>query len=261
LVEAMKFGYAKYSKLGDPDFMEEEVVNKLMDDMTSPKIGHNIREKISDDTTHEPSYYGIEVQLSADKGTTHVSILAENGDAVSATHSINAWYGSFYKSPTTGILYNNDMNDFSTQDTPSRFGFPPSPTNYIKPGKRPISAMAPFILVDKYGRVKMVLGCSGGPRIMTASVSVLIHKFWFGEELGHAITKPRIHHQLIPNTVWVETHREIPEFIQEGLKKKGHNLTHIEKPEMSACQAVYFEGVGSIYAKSDPRKYGHSAGY
>ena len=62
-----------------------------MDDMTSPKIGHNIREKISDDITHEPSYYGIEVQLSIDKGTTHVSILAENGDAVSATHSINAW--------------------------------------------------------------------------------------------------------------------------------------------------------------------------
>ena len=81
-------------------------------------------------------------------------------------------YGSFYKSPTTGILYNNDMDDFSTQDTPSRFGFPPSPTNYIKPGKRSISAMAPFILVDKYGRVKMVLGCSGGPRIITAAVSV-----------------------------------------------------------------------------------------
>ena len=62
-----------------------------MDDMTSPKVGHNIREKITDDTTHDPSYYGIDVQLSSDKGTTHVSILAENGDAVSATHSINAW--------------------------------------------------------------------------------------------------------------------------------------------------------------------------
>ena len=64
------------------------------------------------------------------------------------------------------------MDDFSSQGVPSRFGFPPSPVNYIKPGKRPISAMSPFILVDKYGRVKMVLGCSGGPRIITASVSV-----------------------------------------------------------------------------------------
>lgn len=60
--------------------------------MTSPKVGHNIREKINDDSTHDPSYYGIKVQLSTDKGTTHVSILAENGDAVSATHSINAWW-------------------------------------------------------------------------------------------------------------------------------------------------------------------------
>ena len=62
-----------------------------MDDMTSSKVGHTIREKITDDATHDPSYYGINVQLSSDKGTTHVSILAENGDAVSATNSINAW--------------------------------------------------------------------------------------------------------------------------------------------------------------------------
>ena len=63
-----------------------------MDDMTSPKVGHTIREKITDESTHDASYYGIDVALSTDKGTTHVSILAENGDAVSATHSINSWY-------------------------------------------------------------------------------------------------------------------------------------------------------------------------
>lgn len=87
-----------------------------------------------------------------------------------------------------------------------------------------------------------------------------MHKFWFGEELGKAIVKPRVHHQLIPNTIWIEVHREIPEYIQEGLKTKGHNLTHIERAEMSACQAVFNEGPGEVFAKSDPRKYGHSAG-
>ena len=65
-----------------------------MDDMTSPKVGHSIRQKITDDKTHDPSYYGIDVSLSLDKGTSHVSIVAENGDAVAATHSINAWYVS-----------------------------------------------------------------------------------------------------------------------------------------------------------------------
>ncbi len=81
-------------------------------------------------------------------------------------------YGAAYKSKTTGILYNSVMDDFSTQGVMNRFGFPPSPANYIKPGKRPMSSMSPFILVDKYGRVNMVLGCSGGPRIITAAVSV-----------------------------------------------------------------------------------------
>ncbi len=88
-----------------------------------------------------------------------------------------------------------------------------------------------------------------------------MHKLWFGEELGKAVTKPRAHHQLIPNIVWVENQREIPKYIQEGLVKKGHNVTRIERPEYSACQAIYSDGPGEIFAKSDPRKYGHSAGY
>eukprot|EP00794_Sanderia_malayensis_P014206 gene14206-15688_t len=261
LIEAMKFSFAQYSKLGDPDFVDEEAIQKLMDDMTSAKVGHTFRQKITDDKTHELSYYGAEAAPPFDKGTSHVSVFAANGDAVAATHTINSLYGAAYKSKTTGILYNSVMDDFSTQGGQNKYGFPPSQMNYIKPGKRPMSSMAPFILVDKYGRVKMVLGCSGGPRIITASVSVLMHKLWFGEELGHAVTKARAHHQLIPNTVWVERRRELPKFIRQGLMKKGHNITQIERPEFSACQVVYSDGPGEIFAKSDPRKYGHSAGY
>lgn len=261
LVEAMKFGFSQFSQLGDPDFVNEESIQKLMDDMTSAKVGHTFRKKITDDAVHDLSYYGVEVTPPSDKGASHVSVYAENGDAVSATHTINALYGAAYKSKTTGILYNNVMDDFSTQGVMTKYGYPPSATNYIKPRKRPVTSMAPFILVDKNGRVKMVIGCSGGPRIITATVSVLMHKLWFGQELGHAVTKPRAHHQLIPNTVWVEKQRELPKYIQEGLLKKGHNITRIEKPEFSACQVIYSDGPGEIFAKSDPRKYGHSAGY
>ena len=89
----------------------------------------------------------------------------------------------------------------------------------------------------------------------------MAYKVWFGEETGESVVHPRLHHPLVPNIVEYETKRAVPDYILNGLKKLGHNLTDVDRPEYSACQIVYYEGPGKLFAKSDPRKYGHSAGF
>jgi len=262
IIEAFKFGYAQKTKSGDPEFLDKEKFAKWLEDMLSQEYGNKVRQKITDGETHnDTEYYGAEMAPPIDAGTTHLSIYAPNGDAVSLTSTINDWYGASYRSTNTGVMYNNEMDDFSTPGQNTRFGFPPTSANYIKPGKRPISSMAPCILVDKNGDVKMVIGGSGGPKITTAVVQGIMYKIWFGNDLGQSVVRPRIHHQLLPNVVGGESNRALSQAVLEGLEKLSHKLEMVVKPEYSALQSIYVEGAGKIYAKSDPRKYGHSAGF
>ncbi|XP_065664152.1 glutathione hydrolase 1 proenzyme [Hydra vulgaris] len=261
IIEAFKFGYAQKTKMGDPNFLEKDSLNQWLQNMTSLDVGTYYRLKITDYLTHNISYYGAELPPPTDRGTTHLSIYAANGDAVSLTSTINDWYGSGFRSLTTGILYNNEMDDFSTPGQNTRFGYPPTAANYIKPNKRPVSSMAPVIMTDRFGDVKLVIGGSGGPKIITAVVQGIMYKTWFNDDLGQAVIRPRIHHQLIPNIVGGESNRALPQVVSDGLSKIGHELRYVVKPEYSAIQAIYIEKPGEVYAKSDPRKYGHSSGY
>lgn len=262
IVEAFKFAYAQKTKEGDPDFIDKDKIEKWMTNMTSDKVGNEFRQMITDDATHNVSFYGPELDtIPTDQGTTHLSVYAENGDAVSLTSSINDWYGAGFRSLTTGIVYNNQMDDFSTLGQSTRFGYPPSKANYIKPKKRPVSSMVPVILTDKEGDVKLVIGGSGGPRIITAVAQGIMYMTWFGDDLGKAVLRPRIHHQLIPNIIGGESNRALPKPVLDGLAQLGHSIKLEERPEYSALQAVYVESPNAVYAKSDPRKYGHSAGY
>jgi len=262
IIEAFKFAYAQKTREGDPDFMDKEKVEKWTANMTSDDVGNEYRLRITDTETHNVSYYDPELDtVPTDKGTTHLSIYDADGDAVSLTSSINDWYGAGFRSLTTGIVYNNQMDDFSTNGVSTRFGYPPSKANYIKPKKRPVSSMVPVIMTDKDGNVKLVIGGSGGPKIITAVAQGIMHVTWFGDDLGKAVIRPRIHHQLIPNIVGGESNRALPKPVLDGLEKLGHKIELVERPEYSALQAVYVESPGNVYAKSDPRKYGHSAGY
>lgn len=261
IIEAFKFGYAQKTKEGDPEFIDKNTVDKWEENMTSSSVGAEYRLKISDDKTHNVSYYGAEIAPPIDNGTTHVSIYAPNGDAVSFTTSVNDWYGAGFRSHNTGIIYNNCMDDFSTPGQYTRFGYPPTPTNYIKPNKRPVSSMTPVILTDKNGDAKLITGGSGGPKIITAVAQGIMYKIWFGDDLGQSVIRPRIHHQLIPDVVGGESNRALNKKVLKGLEKIGHKLNLLEMPEYSALQSIYIDGPDKVYAKSDPRKYGHSAGY
>ncbi|KAK7125489.1 hypothetical protein R3I93_020993 [Phoxinus phoxinus] len=254
IVEAFRFAYAKRSILGDPQFLN---ISDFIQNITSKGYADMILQKITDNTTQQESYYEPEFYLPNNHGTSHVSVVAEDGSAVSATSTINLYFGSKFMSNSTGILLNNEMDDFSSPLITNNFGVPPSPNNFIVPHKRPMSSMCPAILLDKNNKVKMVVGGSGGTKITTAVAQVILNALFFQYDLKKAIEDPRIHNQLSPNTTQGEP--DFDKAVLEGLAQKNH-VTEVLKSTGAVVQAVVRDSAG-LSAESDPRKGGYAAGY
>lgn len=123
--------------------------------------------------------------------------MAPNGDAISLTSTINSYFGSKVRT-TSGIVLNDIMDDFSTPGQTNGFGLPPSPANFIKPGKQAMSSMTPTIIVNEHDDVELVVGGAGGSKITTMVAWVIIQNYVFGENVVNSVETPRIHHQLAP---------------------------------------------------------------
>ncbi|KAG0253204.1 hypothetical protein DFQ27_007614, partial [Actinomortierella ambigua] len=164
IIEAMKFGYAQRTDLGDPDFTDlESTVKHIISKDTAAQIRHNI----SDEHTFGVEHYNPHWGAIENHGTTHLSSVDQDNMAVALTSTVNLLFGSHLLDPKTGVILNDEMDDFSIPGRSNAFGLYPSPFNYPAPGKRPLSSCVPTI-VERDGQFELALGGSGGSRITTA---------------------------------------------------------------------------------------------
>ncbi|XP_035986219.1 glutathione hydrolase 5 proenzyme-like isoform X1 [Fundulus heteroclitus] len=239
-LEAFKFtnGLKKY--IGDPNFKSEEI--KRAKNMTEDSFANHIRSLITDNRIHNPEYYNLTPYLDS-MGTTHVSVLAEDGSAVAVTSTINYIFGSGIYSSSTGIILNNQLIDFCRR------------TVHISPGEQPPSSMAPAVL--KSDSEILVIGASGGSRITSALASALINHLWFGKSLKKAINASLV---FVDSVNSVEFENDFDKELIETLAGLGHQLKQVDISYHSSVNAVEKKG-GCVCAVSDERKQGEAAGY
>ncbi|KAK2157688.1 hypothetical protein LSH36_186g00047 [Paralvinella palmiformis] len=293
LVEAMKFGYGKRSYLGDEDFVN---ITQWLTLLQREDYAIQTKLKIDDDKVLPIIDYDLSFDNIADSGTSHVSVYGRDGSAVSVTSTINTYFGSKVLGNRTGILFNNEMDDFSTPGTVNAYNYAPSPSNYITPGKRPMSSMSPTIVLnERTNQVVEVVGASGGSRIIAGTLQVyhsaqlmillsyhlyyvdtqlfvslvIVNTLWLGYNVTEALDQPRFYHQLLPNEIIYEP--TWPLGIRKALAKRGHVLragdriqaiVQIIKDRCLAASSSRDRDVEMcLRAASDVRKGGAPDGY
>lgn len=278
LVEAMKHGFAMRLNLGDPMYVNSTAV---FDALLSDEYMGDLQKNTSDTFVHPMSFYGGKFNTNTyavkDSGTTHLSVVDRWGNAVALTSTVNTYFGSKVVSPSTGILFNNQMDDFSIPGASNYFGLAPSPYNYPAPFKRPLSSMSPSIVLEGAAphKVRLTGGASGGPKIITATLQVILNTLGFGMDPLSALTAPRLHSQLLPDQVQVEdsiltvlgTHPvtpriNAPDSVYQALTSRGHHNVTRYTGGMACTQFITVDrDTGVLHAVSDPRKDGRPAGY
>lgn len=255
IVESFKWGYGRRTELGDDNFVD---LASLVSELTSKSHAEEIRTYISNDSTSQnASDYGAKTVLVEDHGTANIVVLAPNGDAIAVTSTINLVFGAGFASPSTGIILNDEMDDFSSPNITNNFGMPPSENNFIEPGKRPLSSMVPSILL-KDKDVVLLTGAAGGTKITSVVASVILKHLWYDVHLKEAIEEKRLHHQLFPMMIEYEEGFDTvyPELV-ENLTAIGHESKYTPTADgFSAVTAITAKDDG-IYGAYDDRRGGY----
>jgi len=190
------------------------------------------------------------------KHTTHFTTADDEGNWVSVTATINTPFGSKLVVPGTGVLLNNEMDDFTAApDTPNAFGLVGGEANAVAPGKRPLSSMTPTIVLDRTGEPVFSIGAAGGPTIITQVLLGLLAALDHGMSPEQALAMPRFHHQWKPDRVRLE--RSAGADVAEELRRLGHEVLVVDT--FGVAQAIGRGSDGRLTAASDPRIPGLAA--
>ncbi|HET6610073.1 MAG TPA: gamma-glutamyltransferase [Rhodopila sp.] len=219
LTEALRLAFLdRNTELGDPAF-----VDNPLDRLLSKDYAAHLRTLITSTATPSASLQAGATGPEEKQETTHFSVLDAQGEAASVTFTLNGGFGAGVMAGDAGFLLNDEMDDFTLKPgVPNLFGLVQGKANAIEPGKRPLSSMAPTILV-KDGQVQMVLGSPGGARIISAVAETILNVLDYGMNAQEAVDAPRLHHQFLPDQLVVEPYTLSPD-TQEALLRMGYHI-------------------------------------
>ncbi len=263
-IEAMRHAYRdRNTLLADPDFAANPIA-RLLD----KQYAAGIRAAI--DPAHAGSAAALDRIEPTHEGTntTHYSIVDRFGNAVAVTYTLNDWFGARRVPPATGVLLNNEMDDFTAKPgVPNQYGLVQGAANAIGPGKRPLSSMTPTIVTQE-GKPVLVVGTPGGSRIITTVLQSIVNVIDYGMNVQEAVDAPRFHQQWLPESTMMEPYALSPD-TQRLLAAMGHTLVpepltnHLEAilvgaPALGAAPV----GAARFYGANDPRRgTGQALGY
>jgi gamma-glutamyltranspeptidase/glutathione hydrolase/gamma-glutamyltranspeptidase/glutathione hydrolase/leukotriene-C4 hydrolase len=248
----MKWLSAGRTELGDPADPIVLSNSPRIAELQSKSYAASVRANISDDTTYPWEHYNPAYEAVDPKGTSHLSVLDDYGTAVALTTTINLYWGAKVHDPQTGIVLNSEMDDFSIPGRSNAYKLEPSVYNFILPYKRPLSSTTPTIIIEADGEPGLVIGGSGGSRIVTGVFQAIVKNYLWGYGLLDTIKSPRVHHQLIPQVVYAED--GVGDWVVEGLRRRGHVVDHRSAGEASGgsvLQAVKRMETGRVEGVAD----------
>ncbi|KAI0592769.1 gamma-glutamyltranspeptidase [Biscogniauxia sp. FL1348] len=236
--EAMRFAYGAHQALGDPAYVGNATA--LEERMLSAAAAASVRARILDNATQPVDHYDPERVYTAEShGTSHVVAADASGMAVSSTTTVNLLFGSLLLVPETGVVLNDEMNDFSIPGVRNEFGYAPSAANFVRAGKRPLSSITPVMVERPGGALYAAVGAAGGSFIISSTAQVVWRLLELGLSMRDAVAEPRFHDQLMPDNAVFEW--RFDNATVASMSDKGHNVTWAREG-VSAVQGIRVAG-------------------
>jgi gamma-glutamyltranspeptidase/glutathione hydrolase len=257
MVESMKIAYSDRAKyLGDPDFVQVPVSELISKNYAQKRRQQINMKKAIPSTEIKP---GLKTTTIPEKTeTSHLNVVDADRNAVSLTFTINLGFGAGIVTPGTGIVLNNEMDDFAAAPgVPNAFGLVGNEANSIAPRKTPLSSMTPTIVTEN-NRLRLAVGSPGGSTIITQVLQIILNVLEYKMDVGAAVSVPRIHHQWLPDVLLVQSWG-LDALTLQDLRRRGHKIK--ETAPWGNANAIAVTENDTLEAASDPRGEGLASGY